>query len=486
MSELPAPYEGQENFRTLTAKDIVRILLRQKILILLLVISATGTTAVLTHLEPRIYRSQAKILLKWQNKEVIVLTPQASYSTRRNRSEQLNSEVELIKSFEVAEQTFRLAYQKPTGKLSRRDSAKVFSIKNSIGARALRNADMIQISFDDTRPVRAAKMVNLVIKAYQTFHNNIYADIENFDFLKQQIEINKKKLDELRQKLDHFRVAKEIVSLDAQKNKLMSQLSKVETELFDVSRERFRQETLLKQFQELQGSNDFQGGMPMNAGQADWTNAKKLYSKLVDLRMQRAQLLEQYTEEYEKVKNINQEIASIKSMLAQEIQHLFKIEKTALYALKEEEQLLRKKAQSLRAQLKQLPEVEQQFTNLSRDIQEYEKIHTTLLQKKEEKRLSAAQNMQEFTIKIINPAIVPAKPLRPNVRFNISLAAVLSLLTGVGLAFLLDYSNQSIKTAEEVEQVVGLPVLTTIHDLGRMRLNGSAHRPKRSRKKRPY
>ncbi|QAY67217.1 YveK family protein [Paenibacillus protaetiae] len=53
-------------------------------------------------------------------------------------------------------------------------------------------------------------------------------------------------------------------------------------------------------------------------------------------------------------------------------------------------------------------------------------------------------------------------PVAPNPKMNIAVAFMLGLMLGIGIAFLLDYLDDSINTEEDVERILGLPVLTSI------------------------
>ncbi|WP_068776163.1 YveK family protein [Paenibacillus sp. FJAT-26967] len=53
-------------------------------------------------------------------------------------------------------------------------------------------------------------------------------------------------------------------------------------------------------------------------------------------------------------------------------------------------------------------------------------------------------------------------PVSPNAKMNIILAFILSLIAGIGLAFLLEYLDDTIKSEKEIEQYLGLPTLSVI------------------------
>lgn len=74
------------------------------------------------------------------------------------------------------------------------------------------------------------------------------------------------------------------------------------------------------------------------------------------------------------------------------------------------------------------------------------------------------QLMQVQNVQIVDPAVVPAHPLpvSPKTKTNVAIAFVLGLLVSIGLAFLIEYLDDSVRTDQEVAQILGVPVLGTI------------------------
>jgi capsular exopolysaccharide synthesis family protein len=63
---------------------------------------------------------------------------------------------------------------------------------------------------------------------------------------------------------------------------------------------------------------------------------------------------------------------------------------------------------------------------------------------------------------IIEPAVAPAAPSSPRTLLNVVLAAVLGLLAAVGIAFLAEYLDDTVTSADDVQEVAGLPTLGVI------------------------
>jgi capsular polysaccharide biosynthesis protein len=70
-------------------------------------------------------------------------------------------------------------------------------------------------------------------------------------------------------------------------------------------------------------------------------------------------------------------------------------------------------------------------------------------------------------IRIVEQATAPLDPVKPNKKKNFLLSLILGLFGGIGVAFFLEYLDQSIRTEEDVENYLGLPVLSIIPEADR-------------------
>jgi polysaccharide biosynthesis transport protein len=114
------------------------------------------------------------------------------------------------------------------------------------------------------------------------------------------------------------------------------------------------------------------------------------------------------------------------------------------------------------ASLLKLPEKEQGLARVMRDKSVALEIYVMLAKRHEEARISEA--MQPTDVQIIDVAIAPEKPIKPKKLLNVIIAAILGLFVGTAWAFFLEYMNESIRNAEDVQAYLGLPVLGSIPD----------------------
>lgn len=77
---------------------------------------------------------------------------------------------------------------------------------------------------------------------------------------------------------------------------------------------------------------------------------------------------------------------------------------------------------------------------------------------------SSTELIPNGNVKIIESVKVPEKPVSPNKKLNIAIAFLLGLMVSVGGSFLIEFMDNTFKTKEQVESILGLPVIGVIPD----------------------
>ncbi len=107
-----------------------------------------------------------------------------------------------------------------------------------------------------------------------------------------------------------------------------------------------------------------------------------------------------------------------------------------------------------------------ELTTKKRAIETNRNLLDTYTQRQKEQELAIASGRPE-NIKIAANAVTPSGPIGPQRTRNILVAFLVSLAVGIGLAFLLDYLDDSIKTSDDIGRHLGLPTLALIpHHFG--------------------
>jgi uncharacterized protein involved in exopolysaccharide biosynthesis len=132
------------------------------------------------------------------------------------------------------------------------------------------------------------------------------------------------------------------------------------------------------------------------------------------------------------------------------------------------------KSAALREQITQLDKEiqtldlrENELQDIKRQLAANERNYKTYLEKVEEARISDDLNRLKMTnISVIQASSVTAKPIKPKKALNIAIGIILGAVSGLGLAFFNEYTNQGLSTPESAERRLGLPVIGTFPNRG--------------------
>ena len=187
---------------------------------------------------------------------------------------------------------------------------------------------------------------------------------------------------------------------------------------------------------------------------------RKLREKLIDLKEKREALLQMYTTEWPAVKQLDAQMASTEAELKKApAQVLVSMKKKKEAAEAQEKSLVSAYSQQhgkTTAQTK----AEIDLAAMTQDLTTDEQYMNTLLQKQRE--LSATGSDSGTNVSIATPSRLPHEPVGPQRVRSIIIAFLLSLMAGVGLAFLLDFLDDSVKSLDDIDRYIHLPALALI------------------------
>lgn len=132
----------------------------------------------------------------------------------------------------------------------------------------------------------------------------------------------------------------------------------------------------------------------------------------------------------------------------------------SIQALDTQIKLLQGELSALESKSRGLPTREQDSLRLMRDVKVNSELYTNLLNNAQQLRL--VKEGKIGTVRLIDPAMTPDRPVRPVPLKIVSVGTFLGLLLGCAFAFARYFLRPSIRTSEEIEQALGLSVYTTV------------------------
>ncbi|MCK5914227.1 MAG: polysaccharide biosynthesis tyrosine autokinase [Desulfuromusa sp.] len=318
-----------------------------------------------------------------------------------------------------------------------------------------KKTNILEISYRSSDPVAARDVVNTLVAVFLERSVTVKTQeaSKSLDFITGQLENVRLDLDTAEKQLESFKRNAGLVQLDTEAESFIERLADTEAQLAALNVRKKQLNFAREALAEAMARGESYTPSVM----ANDPVIAALAQKLVEYNIQKNALLVEYTLEHPALKALSRQVTEVESkMLATYRSNLLDIDQQQIG--------LNTELSRYEQQLKQLPEAERQLAQLTRQMKVNAEIYTFLLQKHEEARILRASTMSN--IDIIDPAITPDRPIKPNKKKNLLLGIIVGLMLGVGVAFFREYMDDTLKDAEQVKQLLGVPSLATIPFLG--------------------
>ncbi|MEE4310413.1 MAG: GumC family protein [candidate division KSB1 bacterium] len=448
-------------------RPLLTILFKRKAIILSVFFSVVITVTIGSLLMKPVFKANSKILVEKEIDSEKSLLFRMNFNLAFEKHDFIKSEIEILKSTPVALQIIE-SLNLLQNEFKTMDPGDINLIlnafKSGLNVENEKDSNVLDISYESGDPAIAAAVVNNLVKSYIKYRSELFSESDQYQFFDEQIQLAESKLRDLEERETQFKQAHEMLSPSAQSTILLGKLSDYEKAMTEVRTQRIGKEAMLRVIKEEIINGD-RANIPVTETSNALSREKyiaKLRGDMLDLQLRRDQLLQKYTPEYEEVVNLEQAIAATRKRIENEIDEIVSLEETAIRALKAEEEALQNTIDDLDQQIKAFAQKEYDLTQLSRGIEDNREVYSMLLKQREESRISQAKLERGVKIKVISPALVPSQPIKPKKRMNVMLGIILGMVSGLGLAFFIEYFDHSMNSPEDVEERLNLPVWGSI------------------------
>ena len=325
----------------------------------------------------------------------------------------------------------------------------------------------MEIHYNSTDPQLAASAVNTLAATYveQNFKTKFESTMQASDWLSKQLVDLQMKVETSQEKLVRYQKEHEILGIDEKQNIITEKLDELNKEMTMAESDRMQKEAVYRQTESndpeaiaaaIISDNPASGG----GGGAGSTLLDKLREQQANLRIQAAELSSQFGPSYPKVVQLNNQIKEIDHQLQSETNKAVDHLKGQYLAALQRENMLRTSFEKQKMEANKLNESAIEYSILKRDLDSNRTLYEGLLEKLKEAGVTAGLRSNNF--RIIDAARVPTSPSEPNIPRNLSFALVLGAISGIGLAFLLENMDNTVRIPEQATAISGLPSLGMI------------------------
>ncbi|MDR7550834.1 MAG: polysaccharide biosynthesis tyrosine autokinase [Armatimonadota bacterium] len=451
-----------------TLRDYLELALRRWWLIAACVAAALGVALGLSLGAPRVYRGTATLVVDRASSSLGLTADITGISQQAF----VDTLAEIVKSRAVAERA--LARLRVTAD---REKA-LAALQEGLRVQRVRGADLIRIQAEGPTPEEAATNTNAVALGFMDWHlqSRRAQAAAGREFIEQQLTLIRPELQQAEDALAAYKAAQGQVSLSEQTTFTVEKLADFEAQRRAAAAERQAIEASLRRArEELSGQ---QPTVPSSFVRSEDPVVSQLRQDLTKLEVELAGLRQQFTDRHPQIiatlARINEVKARLRRLTAERVASttvtlnpLHQSLAGQIISLEVDREAARAKEIALGGIVQRyvrdaraVPSNEVQLARLTRDVKVAEQTYLLLSQKLQEARIAEASIVGD--LRFLDRATPPAAPVSPRTRLNALFGTLLGLMVGVAAVLTLESIDTTIKTPEEAEQVLGLPVLATI------------------------
>ena len=332
-------------------------------------------------------------------------------------------------------------------RLARADPVSI--LVGRLSAEALSESRVVSIRVKDHDPVRAAKIADATANAYaeQNVDRKISAAGDAVKWLQDQVITLKDEVITAENALLGYKRSHGILdsSLAAKQNLIGLDLQDARRQLREVGRSATQIQAQLEQVRSLSISE------VQTSVEEVLTNGlvQRLKEKLVGLQNERAELLKKYLEKHPDVVVVDRKIDRVRTVLRQEVSGIRKSMTRNWKAAKKSEDKLAQEVLVLEENARVTQGHELAYKRLEAEVNSKKALQVQMEARLKEAQLQAQTRANN--VRVLDAALVPSVPISPRTFLNLVLASVLALLGGLGLAFLVDRLDNTVKNQEQLE-----------------------------------
>jgi polysaccharide biosynthesis transport protein len=336
-------------------------------------------------------------------------------------------------------------------------------LQGGLTVKQVTDTRLIEIRYRHQDPEVASKIVNAVSDAFvfSNLERRTETSATAGDFLQRRIAELQVEIRRGEEQLLNYAKEHEILSLDESQNTVVERLAGLNRQLMDAEKERTEAEA--KYRASLDGSR-----AEAQAAESTSKQTGETEMRLGELRQKRAQLLVTYTEKYPEVREIDQQIAVLEKQLTDTTSKatsvVVKNLETRYLEAKSKEDALRGSFNRQRGETLTQNEAAVNYRIIQQEVQTNKSLLDGLLQRSKENDVVLAGTPNN--IHVVEHSPVPKGAVGPRRLQSLALSVLIALAFGIALARYLDYLDDSIHSAEEVEKILRLPALAVIPAIG--------------------
>jgi len=330
-------------------------------------------------------------------------------------------------------------------------------LRNFLSLKPKPETTLINIKIEYPDPNKAAVMANVIANVYM--EHNLNSNLQSVRDALSGIEREHERFREAKRKSDSelhsFKFENHMIGVEKQNTYIQNKMKALQKELTEVQVDRVQIEADYNQRQEIFASKNWLS-LAKSFSKKDIILQQYLSARVI-LLDEKNKLSVRYTAKHPEMQAISKQLKANAKNIREEVQQELAALQTEVEVLKTKEDVLQKELEVVEIQVKELDQnlIELQF--ITSEAEKNKKLYTVLDERMSQ--VDLAQFMQSNNVRFVDRAVPNNNPVSPSLSLNLMMALILGLVGGIGLAFVIEFLDNTVKSKEDLEAMLGMPLL---------------------------
>jgi polysaccharide biosynthesis transport protein len=482
MLEIEGTNRDSRNTTSLTLRELAAIFFRQSRPVAATFFIVVTATLVYTWLSPR-YEAHFRVLLRHGRSDPVI-SAQASSLADFNRSEiteeELNSEAELLRDENLLRRLVPSAGLVPDDPAEKNREAEIEhaarKLARSLEVEPLRRSNLIEVRYRSADPQKSARVLTALSRAYIEKRLELQRPRGETSFFDEEAEAYGRKLEQSEAQLVQYTQSRGVSLAAVERDIALQKLGDAEAGYRQITLDSAQTEQRIAALHHQLASFP-----PRSVTQKRWSDnpqlLQQLKGRLLELQLRRTELTTRFEPSYPLVREVDRQIEETRQSIASEALTPVRDEtsdKDPNYewarieleraevereSLRAGEAAARTQIASLRVTAREMQSASVAQQGLVRNAKAAEEDYLLYRRKREEARIGDALDERRIlNVALVELPVVPALPVHSTF-FYLLIALGLGVAMSTGAAFVAEYFDPTIRTPEEAQTVLAVPVL---------------------------
>lgn len=323
-----------------------------------------------------------------------------------------------------------------------------------------RESSVIGVKYSSRDPEEAARITNEFVNQYRLATVRLKTEPLQgaSEYLGEQVKSLREKLEASHSRLSRYQQEKGIVTTEAGNDMELTNLNDLAAQLVTVQGQLT---DMLARQKQAQGR-----GAATAPDIVSDPVVQNLKSALAQAEARLARAKAQLQSEHPRYQDAQAEVDQLRASLRASIRTSSRSIDTAVRALQQREAVLQEAVNAQKARLLELNRARDEMSVLQREAENAQQAYDASLKRLTQINLEGNANQSD--VSLLQAALVPAKPTSPNLRLNLAMAIFLGTLLGIGVALLAELFDRRVRSAKDLVDIIGAPVLGTFEKPARL------------------